>query len=217
MSQVDFVRKSGPVRYASAEEGAVSDTPRDGMAEDQDSGSGLPPELFKPRRRPYRLKRHMLVIGWREWLAIPEWGIARIKAKIDTGARTSSVHASGIHYFKQDGVDMVRFKVHPHRRSFRHTVIVESAVVDKRVVRSSNGEEDLRPVVRTYVELCGVCWPLEITLAKRKMMGFRMLLGREAMRGRFVVDPGHSFIAGEPSMPLSNSELKVLENLKAEK
>jgi len=130
-----------------------------------------------------------------------------MKAKIDTGARTSSLHASNLHFFTRGGQEMVRFKVHPHQRSFRHTVIVEAPIIEKRVVRSSNGEEDLRPVVRTHVELHGVCWPIEVTLARRKLMGFRMLLGREAMWGRFIVDPSRSFLGGEPCTPLEDSEL----------
>lgn len=161
------------------------------------------------RQRKYRLKPGMRAIGWREWLAIPEWGIARIKAKCDTGARTSSVHASALHFFKRGGVEMVRFKVHPHQRSFRHTVVVETPIIDKRVVRSSNGEEELRPVVRTHVELHGVCWPIEVTLAKRKLMGFRMLMGREAMWDRFIVDPSRSFLGGEPCMPIEDSEVLI--------
>src|SRR5687768_2182295 len=121
------------------------------------------------------MKSGIRAVGWREWLAIPEWGIARIKAKIDTGARTSSLHVSKLHYFKHNDVEMVSFRVHPHQRSVRNTVEVEAPIIEKRVVRSSNGEEDLRPVVQTHIEIHGVCWPIEVTLARRKLMGFRML------------------------------------------
>ncbi len=162
-----------------------------------------------PLRRNYRLRQDARAIGWREWLAIPEWEVARIKAKIDTGARTSALHADSLHYFTRGGVEMVRFKVHPHQRSFRNTVTVEAAIVDKRVVRSSNGEEDLRPVVRTHVEIHGVCWPIEVTLARRKLMGFRMLLGREAMWDRFIVDPSRSFLGGQPCMPFDGTEPEI--------
>jgi hypothetical protein len=163
--------------------------------------------MYRPRK--YRMKTGTRAIGWREWLAIPEWGVARIKAKIDSGARTSSVHVSNLHYFRRDGVEMVRFKVHPHQRSVRNTVQVEAPIVEKRVVRSSNGEEDLRPVVLTHVEIHGVCWPIEVTLAKRKLMGFRMLLGREAMWGRFIVDPSRSYLGGEPCMQLEDGEIFI--------
>lgn len=159
--------------------------------------------------RKYRMKTGTRAVGWREWLAIPEWGIARIKAKIDTGARTSSVHVSKLHYFRHEGVEMVRFKVHPHQRSVRNTVEVETPIIEKRVVRSSNGEEDLRPVVLTHIELHGVCWPVEVTLARRKLMGFRMLVGREAMWGRFIVDPSRSYLGGEPCMQLEDGEVFI--------
>ena len=155
------------------------------------------------------MKPGTLAVGWREWLAIPEWEIARIKAKIDTGARTSSIHVSKLHYFRRDGAEMVRFRVHPHQRSVRNTVEVEAPIIEKRVVRSSNGEEDLRPVVQTHVELHGVCWPLEVTLARRKLMGFRMLIGREAMWGRFIVDPSRSYLGGEPCMQLEDGEVFI--------
>jgi hypothetical protein len=161
------------------------------------------------RARKYRMKTGTRAVGWREWLALPEWGIARIKAKIDTGARTSSVHVGKLHYFKRDGVEMVRFRVHPHQRSLRNTVEVETPILDKRVVRSSNGDEDLRPVVLTHIEIHGVCWPIEITLARRKLMGFRMLIGREAMWGRFIVDPSRSYLGGEPCMQLEDGEVFI--------
>jgi hypothetical protein len=161
------------------------------------------------QQHKYRLRPGMRAIGWREWLAIPEWEVARIKAKIDTGARTSALHADNLRYFTRDGVSMVRFKLHPHQRSQKHTVVIEAPIIDQRVVRSSSGEEDLRPVVRTHVELHGVCWPIEVTLARRKLMGFRMLLGREAMWDRFIVDPSRSFLGGEPCMPLEDSEVLI--------
>jgi hypothetical protein len=103
----------------------------------------------------------------------------------------------------------VRFKVHPHQHSQRNTVDVEAPIADKRVVRSSNGEEDLRPVVQTHIEIHGVCWPIEVTLARRKLMGFRMLVGREAMWGRFIVDPSRSYLGGEPCMQLEDGEVFI--------
>jgi hypothetical protein len=160
-----------------------------------------------PGGRKYRMKPGTRAVGWREWLAIPEWGIPRIKAKFDTGARTSSVHVGKLHFFKRDGVEMVRFKVHPHQRSVRHTVEVATPILDKRVVRSSSGEEDLRPVVLTHIEIHGTCWPIEVTLARRKLMGFRMLVGREAMWGRFIVDPSRSYLGGEPCTQLEDGQV----------
>lgn len=137
-----------------------------------------------------------LVIGWREWVAFPLLGIEGIKAKIDTGARTSSIHAFGIEEFQQEGRAMVRFRVHPFQRDTSETVVAAAPVLERRNVRSSTGHAQLRLVVSTDVELMGLRWPIELTLASRDSMGFRLLLGREATRGRLVVDPGRSFRAG---------------------
>lgn len=138
------------------------------------------------------------VVGWREWVSLPSLGIPRIKAKIDTGARSSSLHAYDIRRLEEDGVEVVRFKVHPIQRDFRTTVEALAPVVGQRKVRSSSGQESLRWVVRTEIELMEQRWPIEITLARRDAMGFRMLLGRQAIRRHFVVDPGRSFLAGRP-------------------
>jgi hypothetical protein len=154
-----------------------------------------------------RAGQSRLIIGWRERLAIPEWGVRRIKAKIDTGARTSALHAAEISYFTDGQQEMVQFKVYPLQRTLRKEVLVTAPLIDRRLVRSSSGAAEVRPVVRTYVELMGVCWPVEITLARRSLMGFRMLLGREAMWDRFIVDPSESFLGGQPTM-LRQTELK---------
>jgi hypothetical protein len=147
--------------------------------------------------------KHKFVIGWREWVALPDFGVTRMKCKIDTGARTSALHATAIRYFDgPDGAPMVRFKVHPDERRSRHTIEAEAPFVEKRLVKSSSGVAELRPVIRTHVELAGVCWPLEITLARRELMGFRMLLGRQAMARRFIVDPARSYLAGVLYSPL---------------
>lgn len=151
------------------------------------------PEKTKRRAK----SRERAVIGWREWLAIPELGIDRIKAKIDTGARSSSLHAYDIRRFRRKGVSMVRFRVHPLQRDFRTTVEAEAEVVGQRKVKSSSGQESLRWVVLTPVELGAQSWPIEITLTRRDAMGFRMLLGRQAIRGHYVVDPGRSYLAGK--------------------
>jgi hypothetical protein len=151
--------------------------------------------------------KQKFVIGWREWVALPDFGVNRIKCKIDTGARTSALHATGIKYFEgPDGQRMVRFKVHSDQRRARHSIEAEALFVEKRMVRNSGGVAELRPVVRTHVELAGVCWPLEITLASRELMGFRMLLGRQAMSRRFIVDPGRSYLAGVLYSPLLAAE-----------
>jgi hypothetical protein len=147
--------------------------------------------ISKPTRTSKRSPRP--VIGWREWLALPDLGVERIKAKVDTGARTSALHAFDIHRFERGDEPWVRFLVHPVQRETRTTVAVECPLVGERLVRSSDGRRTRRPVIRTRVCLGSECWPIEVTLVRRDLMGFRMLLGRQAIRGRFVVDPGRSY------------------------
>lgn len=143
-------------------------------------------------------KHSLPVIGWREWVGLPDLGIESIKAKVDTGARSSSLHAFDIEMFQKNGNDWVRFKVHPVQRKNSAIVKLESAVLDSRAVRSSSGKADVRPVIMTNVALLGVTWPVELTLANRDQMGFRMLLGRQAFRRRFLVDAGKSYFGEKP-------------------
>lgn len=138
------------------------------------------------------------MIGWREWVGLPDLGIKSIKAKVDTGARSSSLHAFDVTEFVHRGKKWVRFKVHPAQRNSQRTVETEAAILDYRSVRSSSGKASLRPVIVTHVELLGIVWPVELTLANRDEMGFRMLLGRQAFRDRFLVDAGKSYYGGKP-------------------
>ncbi|WP_417746143.1 ATP-dependent zinc protease [Rosistilla oblonga] len=137
------------------------------------------------------------VIGWREWVSLPELGIGRIKAKVDTGARSSSLHAIDIVEQVRDGVTYLQFKVLPAQRKERF-VEVSAKLLEYRHVRSSSGKASSRPVILTDVGILGQRWPIELTLANRKSMGFRMLLGREAFRGRMLVDAGKSYYGGKP-------------------
>lgn len=139
-------------------------------------------------------------IGWREWLALPDLGVDAIKAKVDTGARTSALHAFDTEIEVRDGDRWVRFCVHPIQCDDDHVIETRARLVEERSVRSSNGRMEDRPVIATTVELAGVRWTIELTLTRRDEMGFRMLLGREALRGRFVVDPQRSYI-----VPLSDA------------
>lgn len=134
------------------------------------------------------------IIGWREWIALPELGIPKIKAKIDTGARSSALHAFDIYTFEVDGKPRVRFKVHPKQRDTNQTIIAEAELIDERKVRSSSGQAELRPVILTEVNLMGKIWQIELTLTNRELMGFRMLLGRQALRGIFLINPGKSYL-----------------------
>ncbi|NES66754.1 MAG: ATP-dependent zinc protease [Okeania sp. SIO2D1] len=134
------------------------------------------------------------IIGWREWIALPEIGITKIKAKIDTGARTSSLHAFDIETFEIDGKPRVKFKINPQQRDTNQTVIAEAELIDERNVRSSSGQAELRPVILTEVNLMQKKWQVELTLTNRELMGFRMLLGRQAVRGIFLINPGKSYL-----------------------
>lgn len=138
------------------------------------------------------------IIGWREWVGLPALGITSIKAKVDSGARSSSLHAFDIRHFEKDGEQYVRFCVHPYQRKTDSVVETEAKVLEFRSIRSSSGEASERPVIVTDVELLGVTWPVELTLANRQEMSFRMLLGREAFRKRFLVDAGSSYFGGKP-------------------
>ena len=129
-------------------------------------------------------------------MSLPEYGVDTIKAKLDTGARTSSLHAIGMERFQRGGAEMVRFEIHPEQRSRATRVDVEAAVTDERWVRNSGGYRELRPVVETSVRIGEEVWTIELTLTRRDEMGFRMLLGRQALRKRAVVDPGSSYRAG---------------------
>jgi hypothetical protein len=145
------------------------------------------------------MKEDVSTIGWRERLALPDLGIQRIKAKVDTGARSSSLHAFDIEVFRVHGKSRVRFKVHPSRKGEDKTVHCDEPLHDMRWVKSSNGTRELRPVIRTHVVLGSERWSIDLTLASRELMGFRMLLGREAIRDRFVIDPGRSFLVKKPA------------------
>ena len=138
------------------------------------------------------------VIGWREWLSMPDFEIDEIKAKIDTWARSSALHAIHIERFSSRGREMVHFEVHPHQRDSTGTVSAEAELIDERRVRSSTGHVELRPVVQIAIKIRGRRWTTEFTLTSRDEMGFRVLLGRRALRGRFLVDTDRSFVAGRP-------------------
>lgn len=143
------------------------------------------------------------VLGWREWLALPELGIPAIKAKIDTGARSSALHAASVETFRRDGAEWVRFRIHPVRSRPEITVEGHARILDRRVVSDSGGHREERIFVRTPVVAGGTEWNIEINLTDRETMLFPMLLGRTAMAGRVRVDPAHSYVLGRPSETLA--------------
>lgn len=132
-------------------------------------------------------------IGWREWVGLPALGVERIKAKIDTGARTAALHAWNVERFDRGGEDWIRFEVHPVQRDNRTRLVCEARLAGYKAVRNSGGHLEKRPVVVTDVTLGSQTWPIEVTLTNRDQMGFRMLLGRASVRGHFNVDPSTSF------------------------
>ncbi len=143
-------------------------------------------------------------LGWREWVRLPDLGIERIKAKVDTGARSSSIHAMHLEVLTRGGKQYVRFQVHPVQRSSRGALTVQAEILEFRDIKSSSGQIAKRPVIVTPVCVAGQVFPIELTLAPRDTMGFRMLLGRQAVRRRFLVDPGRSYYGGKllPSDPV---------------
>ncbi len=134
------------------------------------------------------------IIGWREWVALPDLGITCIKAKIDSGARTSALHAFSLEVYTQDKQQRARFLLHPIQKDEKTVVQCEADVIDERWVMDSGGHKELRYVIRTALMMNNTAWPIEVTLTKRDTMGFRMLLGRSAIKGRFLVNPYQSFL-----------------------
>ncbi len=145
----------------------------------------------RPRKPP-------VVVGWREWVALPDLGGVVVRAKIDTGARTASLHAFGLELFERDGIEFARFAIHPDHRSPGPAIIVESPVIGHRAVRNPGGRSEERPVIKTRLKIGPHRVTAELNLTRRDTMGMPMLLGRHTLRRRFVVDPGRSFLVGRP-------------------
>ena len=152
------------------------------------------------RKRNRSSKHNLSIIGWRETIAFPELNVPGIKAKIDTGARTSALHAFKIEEFEKSDKLMIRFEIHPFQRDKR-SLQAEAELLEYRQIKSSNGQTQKRPVIITTAQLGEQQWQIELTLTNRDVMGFRMLLGRQAIRDRFLVNPGKSFLQSKRYRP----------------
>jgi len=163
----------------------------------------MPTDPDKESRRPKRRtkRKPKPVIGWREWVALPDLDVEAIKVKIDTGARSSSLHAFDLETFDAGGLEMVRFVIHPQQRSSDGMIgPIETPLHAKKLVRNPGGREEIRPVIKTHIVWNDIAFEAELNLTRRDEMGFRMLLGRQAVRRRFLVDPGRSFLGTVPEV-----------------
>ncbi|WP_410877652.1 30S ribosomal protein S6--L-glutamate ligase [Myroides sp. DW712] len=141
-----------------------------------------------------------LIVGSEEWCSFSTLNIPAIKARVDSGAKTSALHAVNIHAFEKEGEKWVKFDVNPLQNNGKTIIHCEAKVVDKRIVKSSSGTRESRYVIRTILSFGETAWDIELTLTNRDSMGYRMLLGREAMGGRILVDPEKHFLLGQPTV-----------------
>lgn len=143
--------------------------------------------------RSSKKHKRLPTVGWREWVVLPDLCPTSIKAKVDTGARTSSLHAFALQVSSDTAPAIATFEIHPVQRSSAEATVVEAKVEEFRLVRSSSGHSELRPVICSPIRIGAHEFDVDLTLTSRDEMGFRMLLGRAAVRKRFVVDPGRSY------------------------
>lgn len=149
----------------------------------------------------------LIHVGWREWLSLPELGLPAIKAKIDTGAKTSALHAFYTEAYEEDGIKMVSFGIHPIQGNLDIEVLCRAPIKDYRQVIDSGGHKEMRYVIESTVVIGDQQWPIDLTLTNRDTMRFRMLLGRRAMEQRIIVEPGSSYLNSRMK-PLSLYQLQ---------
>jgi ribosomal protein S6--L-glutamate ligase len=145
------------------------------------------------------MSQNKVILGSEEWCSFPELGIPTIKARVDSGAKTSALHAINIAPFIKNDINWVKFDINPIQNNLKTVIHCEAPLIDKRIVKSSSGFREQRYVIQTSLEIGNSKWPIEMTLTNRDSMGFRMLLGREAMSGRVLVDPEQQYLLGQPT------------------
>jgi hypothetical protein len=138
-----------------------------------------------------------LTLGWREWVALPDLGLPAIKAKVDSGAKTSVLHAYHTEQYQEDGVDMVMFLIHPIQKNYDFHVECHAPIIDYREVSDSGGHMEMRYVIESNILIGNASWPIELSLTNRDTMRFRMLLGRRAMENRAIIEPAASYLNGK--------------------
>jgi hypothetical protein len=149
------------------------------------------------KTRKKKAKKQLALLGWREWISLPDLGVDKISAKVDTGANTSSLYATHIKVFERDGKEFAKFRVTYGKTEKRKFSTAEAPLVGFRKIKSSSGESEVRPVIKTSVCIMGQCWKSEITLTSRQSMQFPMLLGRACLKKRFIVDPSRANLSAE--------------------
>lgn len=157
-----------------------------------------------------KLSDNKIIVGWHEWCALPELGIPAVKAKIDTGAKTSSLHAFDIKATPTENHERVHFSIHPIQGNNKIVVRCHAAIIDERYIMSSNGHKELRCVISTKLQLGDLAWDIELTLSDRDPLRFRMLLGREALKKNVIINPARTLYQGS----VKKSELRALYDFK---
>lgn len=158
------------------------------------------------REHAVKQSDELLTFGWREWVSLPELGISRIKAKIDTGARTSALHAFEVRPYSEKGRDRVEFRIHPVQKDKTSVITCTADVIDERVITDSGGHREQRFVIRTELKIGAHHWPIEVTLTARDDMLFRMLIGRTALKGHAIVNPSRSYVIGKKKKGSQNMD-----------
>lgn len=157
------------------------------------------------------MNNELITVGWREWVLLPNLGLPWIKAKIDTGAKTSCLHASYVTQFTKNDELWVRFGMHPNQDETETIVHCESKVLDERTVTDSGGHSEKRFVIATQFIIGEQEAPIELTLTNRDNMRYRMLLGRRAMEKRLIVNPSESYLLGSQNSDLTNEDDVITE------